>query len=64
MIAVLENILHETGNYEGFGYLFYDEVPRGELPGIHPMAQGMTVADRFANTDNTRVEYNRPRRRR
>lgn len=34
MCAVLENMLHETENYDGYQYLTADEVPRGHLPGI------------------------------
>ena len=30
----LENILHETGNYEGFNHLYERDVPAGEKPGI------------------------------
>lgn len=34
VIALLENVLHETGSYRGFGYLRQHEVPEGELPGV------------------------------
>ena len=32
--SLLEGVLWETGNYEGFNYLSEGEVPTGELPGI------------------------------
>lgn len=32
--SLLENVLHETGNYRGFSYLNEFEVPKGQLPGI------------------------------
>lgn len=31
---LLESILHDTGNYEGFRYLDKSEVPEKQLPGI------------------------------
>lgn len=34
MNSILEDILHSTGNYEGFSYLDQREVPSGHLPGI------------------------------
>ena len=34
MCAVLERMLHETGNYDGFRYLMRDEIPEGHKPGI------------------------------
>jgi hypothetical protein len=30
----IENILHETENYRGFGYLTESGVPKGALPGV------------------------------
>ena len=32
--TALENVLHDTGNYRGYGYLTEDEVPAGQRPGI------------------------------
>jgi len=32
--SLLEMILHETGNYQGYRYLKQDEVPKGAKPGI------------------------------
>jgi len=32
--SVLEDVLLETGNYNGFRYLKQEEVPPGRLPGI------------------------------
>ena len=59
MINVLENVLHATGNYRGFGYLDQTKVPTGELPGINTDANNeiLDYANRFANTDKTRVFY-------
>ena len=53
--VLLESILHETGNYRGFGYLLECD----GLPGINYL-DGMPHPDyekRFANTDKTRVMY-------
>ena len=32
--SLLESILHQTGNYRGFGYLHVEDVPAGEKPGV------------------------------
>jgi len=55
-INVLENILHETGNYRGFRYLGVDEIPANQTPGIRWGFDDNVVA-RFFNTDPTRVQY-------
>jgi hypothetical protein len=59
MMNALEYVLHESGNYRGFRYLLAAEVPAGAKPGViyeghlpHP-----DIEKRFANTDNTRVQY-------
>ena len=62
MIQVLESILHESGNYNGFRYLLSDEVPAGELPGMNNVDDdGLTHDElskaRFKDTDPTRVQY-------
>jgi hypothetical protein len=56
----LESILFSTGNYFGFRYLYDDEVPRGEKPGINRFKSEDDVNDdndRFVNTDKNRVNY-------
>ena len=60
MIAVLEGVLHDTGNYKGFRYLESHEVPDGELPGIirantELRADGPNTENEYP--DDTRVEY-------
>lgn len=58
VMVLLEHILHETENYKGFRYLRKDEVPEGELPGIHyENGQILPYPERFYNTDSTRVQY-------
>ena len=55
---LLEEALHETGNYRGFRYLLKDEVSDG-VPGVNYL-NGLPHPDytaRFANTDPTRVMY-------
>ncbi len=32
--AILETILHSTGNYRGYTHLFEEEVPHGQKPGV------------------------------
>jgi hypothetical protein len=62
LLAAIETILHETGNYKGFRYLTQNEVPAGfHRPGInisHIDGQHLENYDaRFENTDRTRVAY-------
>ena len=42
-MLIAENLLHDTGNYQGFRYLLKNEVPAGQLP-------GMVVLDTFEQT--------------
>jgi len=57
MITVLENALHETGNYNGFRYLDEEEMKDtgNSMPGIRRI-EG-TEEFTFENTDRTRVRY-------
>ena len=54
VILFLEDILRETGNYNGFQYLESREVPKNELPGIREFDGEKW---NFENTDRTRVKY-------
>ncbi len=67
VMAMIEAVLMDTGNYKGFRYLAIDEVPTGCLPGIRreketgfdksiEELEGLQFG-RFENTDNTRVRY-------
>jgi len=56
IIAALEHILHDTGNYKGYRYLTVAEVPYG-LPGINGPIEDLSYEERFANTDSTRRAY-------
>lgn len=50
--TLLDEVLHKTGNYNGYAYLACQDVPRGELPGIEHTAK-------FNNyPDVTRRKYN------
>jgi len=58
--SLLETILLDTGNYEGFTYLSKDKVPAGEKPGVNVGDSGpenLTIEERFQDTDETRVFY-------
>ncbi len=61
LIIMLEDILHQTGNYNGFRYLTIDEVPDSCLPGIHwiknKQQQNLAPTPKFTLTDSTRVHY-------
>lgn len=54
VIYFLENILRDTGNYNGFQYLSVDECPLNELPGIRDFDGEKW---NFENTDRTRIKY-------
>lgn len=62
LMNLLENILHDTGNYNGFGYLSAESMEKsvsGVSVGIGPFVSG-SVEDlraRFDNTDHTRVVF-------
>ena len=56
VIAALEHVLHETGNYRGFRYLYKDEIPTHCRPGINSPVD-LTMEGRFTNTDSTRRYY-------
>ena len=64
VMTMIEQVLMDSGNYKGFGYLTEDEVPAGCLPGIRrelrttaPAPFNTEEVDHFCNTDNTRVRY-------
>lgn len=65
MTFMLEEVLHETGNYRGFRYLLDTEVPPGSRPGVNYADNGFGARIphpdynlRFDNTDDTRIEFN------
>ena len=51
--SLLETVLHNTGNYRGFGYLESNMVPAGQRPGIK--MEGSLVS--FDGCDETRRYY-------
>ena len=61
LMTILESVLHETGNYAGFGYLSSDQISiTNARPGINTTVDGRMVEEyghRFADTDRTRVKY-------
>jgi hypothetical protein len=57
LALLLENVLHETGNYKGYRYLLEGQCPG--RPGVNYL-DGLPHPDykkRFENTDDTRVEF-------
>jgi hypothetical protein len=59
-LTVLEEILHETGNYRGYGYLLQEQLLPTCRPGVNYL-NGVPHPDfeeRFADTDNSRRVYN------
>lgn len=62
---LLETVLHDTGNYRGFGFLMPGQVPEGHPPGINLVAgdypKGLDKQDQqeelFKGCDDTRIYY-------
>ena len=59
MIALIEQVLHDSGNYKGYRYLTQAEIPSPHKPGIHVDVNGdiLPYPNRFKDTDDTRREY-------
>ena len=62
MICILETVLTDSGNYNGYNYLNQTQVPAGYKPGININTVGedpmiYCIVERFKETDNTRVRY-------
>ena len=59
MIALIEQVLHDSGNYKGYRYLTQAEIPSPHKPGIQVDENGevLPYPDRFKDTDDTRREY-------
>jgi len=61
--SLLEDMLHATGNYSGFGYYSNDDLPSTVQPGVRVETtdMGRGVADdmneRFRDCDDTRRFY-------
>ena len=51
----VEDIMMDTGNYNGYSYLTINEVPAGERPGIQ--MNGFGAEELFEDTDHNRVLY-------
>ena len=59
VITLLTEILHTTGNYNGFRHLTINEIPVGHNPGIRmgENSEMLPYEERFKDTDETRVQY-------
>ena len=55
--ALLNQALHETGNYNGFGYLTPYDVGEDIKPGINDVPANASMQDKFNNTDSTRIVF-------
>jgi hypothetical protein len=53
-MVMIEAVLMDTDNYNGYRYLAIDEVPTGCTPGIR---RDRGEEKKFENTDRTRVRY-------
>jgi hypothetical protein len=56
VMALIETVLHDTGNYRGFRYLEISEVPKGCLPGINA-GPAVSCTQKFEYTDTTRIRF-------
>lgn len=52
--SLLEEALHKTGNYAGYGYLNAEQVPTGQLPGI---ADGPVTGKKIFPDESRRSYY-------
>ena len=52
--VMIEAVLHESGNYNGFGYLARHHLPEGSKVGIQ---EGDCYEEWFDDVDRTRVVY-------
>ena len=62
IILMIERVLHDSGNYKGYNYLFKADVPEGCRPGIQnvpgqPYNVPEDYVERFMDTDCTRRYY-------
>jgi hypothetical protein len=62
VILMIERVLHDSGNYRGFNYLFSVDCPDGVRPGIRNIpdtTHGVPedYEERFKDTDCTRRFY-------
>ena len=58
MNCVVEDVLHVTGNYIGFGYLRPQDVPPGCAPGINDVeCATATMEEKFGGCDDSRRVY-------
>ena len=48
---MLESILHDSGNYQGFGFYTQSDLAKDITPGI------WRDGDRFKDTDSTRIYF-------
>ena len=58
VIAMLEKILYETGNYRGYRHI--TNLETDHTPGVRydeNTGKLLNYAERFENTDRTRVQY-------
>jgi hypothetical protein len=58
VLMMLDMILHETGNYQGYRYI--TNLETDHTPGVRydeNTGELLNYAERFENTDRTRVQY-------
>jgi hypothetical protein len=58
VMAMLEKILYETGNYQGYRYI--TNLETDHTPGVRydeNTGELLNYAERFENTDRTRAQY-------
>jgi hypothetical protein len=58
IICAANSILHESGNYKGFGYLAPDDLDNTDnIPGVNHMFWEGTLDSAFLDTDKTRIYF-------
>ena len=56
--ALMNQALHETGNYKGFRYFTQADVGENQLPGINDVdMQTASMHQKFDGTDSSRIYF-------
>ena len=58
IITMVERVLHDSNNYNGFCYLTKNDLPDGVAPGVNILNnESLPYEERFKGTDETRRKY-------
>jgi hypothetical protein len=59
IFAFVSGLLHETGSYKGFSYIYPHQMDNpSETPGINGLVTELGYEEAFRDTDNSRIFFN------